>query len=214
MIPSHPPTPGDRAALAAFLTGPRCPEEALTLSEAQGFLFAVACAPRPVPPTEWLPEIFGEAEPDFSSHEEAERVLGTLMGIYNEVVGSAHGGQPHLPRDCPLRDNPVANLDTEAPLAAWARGFQTGHTWLQPMWDLPYPEALERELGAAILTLTFFGWGDEAATAMDEIAPGKPLPQIATLMLESLPLALMSYARLGLLLGEARQETGGDGGEA
>ncbi|MGD8320863.1 MAG: YecA family protein [Gemmatimonadota bacterium] len=212
MIPSRPPTPRDRAALAAFLEGPSCAADALSLGEAQGFLFAVACAPELVPPSEWLPEIFGEREPEFATTKEAERILGTLMGIYNEVVGSARGGKPHLPRDCRLRDDPVSNLDSDAPVAGWSRGFREGHMWLEELWDLPFPEDLDQELGGALLTLMFFGWGEGAGSAVEEIAPGRDLPDVAAVIQESFPVAMDSYARMGMLMEEALRDAGPAGG--
>jgi hypothetical protein len=41
----------------------------------QGFLFTVAFAPDMVMPSEWLPMIFGDAEPPFHSDKEAETRL-------------------------------------------------------------------------------------------------------------------------------------------
>ena len=51
-----------------------------------GFLTALAVGPALVPPSEWLPRVWGvqDEEPDFESLDQAERILGLLMRLYNQ----------------------------------------------------------------------------------------------------------------------------------
>jgi uncharacterized protein len=37
-------------------------------------------------PSEWLPVIWGDEEPDFETEAEMRTVLGTIMGRYNEII--------------------------------------------------------------------------------------------------------------------------------
>jgi uncharacterized protein len=39
-------------------------------------------------PSEWLPAIWGGDEPVFESIEQAQTVIGTIMGRYNEILGA------------------------------------------------------------------------------------------------------------------------------
>lgn len=43
--------------------------------ELAGFLFALACSPEPVMPSEWIPRVLGEGNGAFGSLEEAQRVM-------------------------------------------------------------------------------------------------------------------------------------------
>ena len=52
----------DPQLLTPFLDDPDRPAGTLRYHELQGFLFTVASAPELVPPSEWLPVIFGEAD--------------------------------------------------------------------------------------------------------------------------------------------------------
>ncbi len=49
--------------------------------EMAGFLFAVACAPELVRPSEWLPEILGESMETFGSLEEVQDTMNLVMGL-------------------------------------------------------------------------------------------------------------------------------------
>ena len=52
-----------------------------------GFLTALAIGPELVPPSVWLPLVWGhEKEPDFASAVEAEYMVGLLMRRYNDIV--------------------------------------------------------------------------------------------------------------------------------
>jgi uncharacterized protein len=78
--------PVDLDALDAFLLSGRAPEGSMGLSDLDGFLAGIAAGPELVTPGEWLPVVWGGGEPAFESVEEASRVLGTIMGRYNEIV--------------------------------------------------------------------------------------------------------------------------------
>ena len=54
----------DRQRLKRFLDDPACPADTLRYHELQDLLFAVVSAPVLIPPSAWLPVIFGEAVRD------------------------------------------------------------------------------------------------------------------------------------------------------
>ncbi len=199
----RPPRPADLKDLESFLDRPDHPDGALTLGETRGFLFAVACAPELIRPSEWIPEVFGGESPAFESAEEAERVIGALMSLYNEVTGLARASAARLPDACALHPDPLANLGSEAPIAAWSRGFREGHAWLDELWNAPLPGEVDQELGAVLTTLLFFGLGERAEFLIAEMMPSMSAPEAAALMQRVFPDAVVQYARLGRVLEEA-----------
>ena len=76
----------DLDALDAFLLSDRAPEDSMGLSDLDGFLAGIAVGPELVLPSEWLPCVWGGADPAFESVDEARSILGTIMGRYNEII--------------------------------------------------------------------------------------------------------------------------------
>jgi len=81
-----PASPVDLEALDQFLMSDSSPEDCMQLSDLDGFLTGVAIGPELVMPSEWLPAIWGGDEPVFESIEQAQTVIGTIMGRYNEIL--------------------------------------------------------------------------------------------------------------------------------
>lgn len=188
-----PALPG--APLQAFLEHPRRPPDTLKYHELQGFLFAVACAPELVKPSEWMPVVFGEHEAEYESLEEAQAIVGELMALYNLVNAAVFESRAALPTDCQFRPEALANLDDEAPVAQWSRGLLRGHQWLEESWEGYVPDALDDELGAMLMTLSFFASRELAeafcaATKLD-------LAEMATKSRGAFGHALAEYAHLG-----------------
>ena len=61
-------------------------DDAMVLSEFDGFIAGVAVCPELLMPSEWLPVIWGEDGPVFDSERKAQGVLGAVMGHYNDVL--------------------------------------------------------------------------------------------------------------------------------
>ena len=85
-----PPTPGlseaDLEMLDAFLMSDQAPENCMQLSDLDGFLTAVAIGPELVMPSEWLPMIWGDGEPEFETAEQAQGIINAIMVRYNEIL--------------------------------------------------------------------------------------------------------------------------------
>jgi len=76
----------DLEALEAFLMCDRAPADSMMLSDLDGFLTGIAIGPELVPPSEWLPMIWGGHTPEFIDHDEAAAIRDTIMARYHEIV--------------------------------------------------------------------------------------------------------------------------------
>lgn len=190
--------------LKAFLADPARPKGTLSYHELQGFLFALACSPDLVRPSEWMPEIFAGAEAEYADMDEANVVLGALMALYNEINAGVFAGEPSLPADCPFRRSILANFDDDAPISQWARGFIQGHQWLEESWDIELPDEMDYDFGAVMMALTFFA---SRRLAEDYLAGSSKsdLPAFAQSLKRIFSGAMESYALLGRTIADARR---------
>jgi len=73
--------------LGSVLESDALPLDAMDIGTLDGFLTAIVVGPELVPPSEWLPRVFGESRnPQFGSFEEAQRFTGLIMRFYNQIV--------------------------------------------------------------------------------------------------------------------------------
>ena len=187
----------DPGALRAFLEHPSRPAGTLTYHELQGFLFTVVSAPEMVPPSDWLPVIFGEEEAGFASPDEAQEILGQLMALYNTTNAAVLDPPTLLPGDCRLRDEVLANFADDAPLAQWSRGFLRGHQWLEELWE-DLPAEMAEELDATLMALGFFSSRQMAEDFHAEDTSGtQSFEAMADAIHRVLPTAVAQYAHMG-----------------
>lgn len=187
---------GAATGLAEFFAHPSRPPDTLRHHELQGFLFAVACAPDLVPPTEWIPEVFGGHEAGFDSLEQAQAILNELVALYNTINASVISDRPALPADCRFRRPAPANFDDDAPIACWSRGFLRGYQWLEEDWAPYVSDDLDQDFSLGIMTLTFFASRRLAAKYAKEMGRMK-LDEAATVIRRAFPLAIAEHARFG-----------------
>ncbi len=143
--------PVDLDALDAFLISDRAPEDSMGLSDLDGFLAGIAVGPELIMPGEWLPVVWGGAEPAFKSVDEARDILGTIMGRYNEIVR-------HL-ESAPDDFDPVfwEGRDGEAVVTDWAAGFLDAVLLRPKAWE---PLVRHTEAGVLMLPLLVLGAED------------------------------------------------------
>lgn len=203
-------TEDDVPALRTFLESPERPRGTLGYHELCGFVYAVVSAPELIPPSEWLPMIFDHADPNYADLYEAQGTLERLMTLYNQSNTRVLDRKTSLDPGVEFRDDVLANLDTDAPVSRWARGFVTGHSWLEEVWDDCVPDELEGEFAACLMTLSFFASRSLAEDFVKEtVAPGRAtdIETVAATMRELFPDALASYAELGRTIYEVRVRT-------
>ena len=190
------------AGLEAFLEHPSRPEGTLRYHELQGFVFAVLSAPEVVSPSEWMPVVFNDGEAGYQDLGEARRIFGELMALYNSVNAGITEELVSLPDDCRFREDILSNLDEEAPISQWSRGFMTGYQWLEETWEPYLIGELSEEFGTMLLVLSFFSSRSIAEAYRAELK-GDSLEEMATSMRELFPAVMHDHARLGRAISEA-----------
>ena len=192
-------------ALRLFLESRDRPAGTLGLEELQGFLFAVVNAPDLVAAAEWMPAVFNGNAQSFTSAEAAE-IPATLMTLYASVDDASGRVPDVLPPGCVFRDDAASNLESDAPVARWSRGFRKGHQWLRQSWEAAFSDGddaeVNRELAFVLITLTFFS-SRQVAEAVCAQTGGKDLSTVASAMARAFPLAVAQYVSFGRSL---RQE--------
>lgn len=76
----------DLSELEQYLDSDLSPDDCMGLSDLDGFLTGIVVGPELILPSEWLPVIWGNEEPEFESAGEAESIISLIMGRYNEIV--------------------------------------------------------------------------------------------------------------------------------
>ena len=96
-------------------------------------------------PSEWLPVIWGGAEPEFDSMEQAQRILNAIMGRYNEIL--------HLLRHAPEAFEPIfwTTEHGEVASADWAEGFMVAVELRPGAWEPLLDSEEDRQLLAPIV---------------------------------------------------------------
>ena len=133
-------------------------------------------------------------------------MLGELMSLYNAVNASVSSERATLPADCSFRDDVLANLDDDAPVSQWSRGFMQGHRWLEDLWDSYVPDELDDSFAAKLLALSFFASRDIAEAFRKESATDRSLEALATTIRGVFPNALAEYAHLGRSIAQVLAE--------
>ena len=105
--------------LDAFLASDDVPEGAMDVAMLEGFVTAMALAPRLVRPSQWLPWVWdpehGQAEPIFANHAQVQRVMDAILGLSNRVL--------HAFQTDPSSFRPVFQRRPEWSATRWCQGF-------------------------------------------------------------------------------------------
>lgn len=83
----------------------------MTLSELDGYVTGVLACPDVIPPSEWLPLVWGETgEADFPDQKNAEETIGAVMAHYNSVAEAMTGA---------LLVEPIYEVDPNSDETMW-----------------------------------------------------------------------------------------------
>ena len=100
-----------------FLLSGAVGDDAMLLSELDGFLTGLIVGPDMIMPSEWLPVVWGGEAPVFESERQAQAVIGLIMGHYNDIVRQ-------LDRN---RYSPIYDIDNDDSIF-W-------ETWIEGFWE-------------------------------------------------------------------------------
>ena len=147
--------------------------DGMTIAELDGYVAALIVCPDTIPPSEWLPAVWGE-DHEFGDVAEAEATIAAVMGHYNRIAREL----AEHPEDYP----PVLEIDPnggETLWEPWIDGFERAMR-LRP--DACEEIALsdDEEASASvsmIVALDDFYYGrseltEEAEDELDRLAPG------------------------------------------
>ena len=145
--------------LEQFLLGEALNDDAMLLSELDGFLAAVIVCPDRIAPSEWLPVIWGDEGPVFETERQAQTVTGLIMGHYNDIIGQLDRG----------RYRPIYDIDLDETVLweLWIEGYWRAMRLRPKAWsNLAQDE--DEDLQRALFVLTRLG---EFAEHPDDFEP-------------------------------------------
>jgi len=149
----------DLDALDAYLMSDRSPADCMLLSDLDGFLTGIAIGPELVLPSEWLSHVWRGEAPEFADEDEAQAILGAIMGRYNEILRQVADDAVE-PIFWQGRDDVVIAMD-------WAEGFMEAIMLRAEAWEKLFKSKRHNDLLYPILALC----SDENG------APLLPLPE-------------------------------------
>lgn len=128
-------------------------EDGMLLSEFDGFCAGVIVCPEMIPPSEWLPHVWGAVgTPDFETEQALQNALDLIMGHYNDVAKSL------MPPE--FEYGPVLEHDTrtdETIWEMWVSGFERAMRLKTDSWQ-KIVESEDEEAAASVkLMLTLHG---------------------------------------------------------
>jgi uncharacterized protein len=140
----EPMTREEVTRLADFLSSDAVPEETLTIDELDGFMAALVCSPDLVPPSEWMPVVWGGEWPSWDSMREAREILGLTMQLWNNCAQTINAGSGYIPiltirHDESGEDVPAAD--------GWCYGFALGIRLRDDLWSRDRSRKLRELLG-------------------------------------------------------------------
>ncbi len=79
--------------LEKFLYSDAVSEDAMLLSELDGFIAGIAVCPALIMPSEWIRVIWAGEEPVFENEAQAQNIMSILMGYYNDTLHALDKGK-------------------------------------------------------------------------------------------------------------------------
>jgi len=125
-------SPAELDELDNFLASPELEERSMDVSMLEGYLTAIVIGPQVVMPSHWLPWVWdraeGQAEADFDSLDQANRIMNLLMRFMNGIARSF--------MDDPASFEPIYWREVHWGAAEWCEGFLLGTQFNDDAWGL------------------------------------------------------------------------------
>jgi yecA family protein len=107
------------------------PGETMSLEELDGFFCALICSPEVVPPSEYMPHIFGSELVQgrwVSTMEKEQELMNLLSRHWNAIATTLLRDEPHAVLIGEYGNDSMTGLD-------WARGFELGMSLRDDSWN-------------------------------------------------------------------------------
>lgn len=128
-------------------------EDGMLLSEFDGFCAGVIVCPEMIPPSEWLPPIWGSSGmPEFETEQALQNALDLIMGHYNDVAQSL------VPPE--FEYGPVLEHDErtdETLWEMWVSGFERAMRLRMDAWERIVASADEEAAASVSMMLSLHG---------------------------------------------------------
>jgi uncharacterized protein len=151
-------------ALLKFLNHLSRRDAVLDYHQIQGLLYAMACSPEPIKPSEWFELIWLSDEPQFDDAGEAKTFYRLLLELSQDI-----GEAARQERYRPAID--AGGTCSVAALLGWCDGFLTGHQYLENLWvvtlDTLDDDRLFEQVAATLDWAAAFICGDVVDLAAD-----------------------------------------------
>ena len=126
----------------------------IDLSEFDGFLTAIVSGPNAIPPSVWLPVVWGDEEPVWKTPAEFESIFGLVVRHMNSIASFLAEDRDNFE---PIFNERRGKGKTHLIVDDWCTGYMMGVALDEPAWQLASPAV--RELIAPIeLFGTEDGW--------------------------------------------------------
>ena len=110
---------------------PEKDEGIFCLSQLDGFLTAVASGPVMIPPSQWLPAIWGDFEPEWESEEEFQSILLLMTSIMNSNIETLMNRPERFE---PFFNEHFSDGKTFTIVDEWCEGYMRGVSLAQDLW--------------------------------------------------------------------------------
>ena len=185
--------------LAARLDALPADCDAMLLSELDGFLTGIIVSPEAIPPSEWLPAIWGGdgGEPAFTSKNDLEEFFGLVLNHYNSIAsGLMDDGE-----GC----QPIFDVDGDEILwRTWISGFETAMALRPDSWRAIL-DSDDEEAASAFSLIAALAMIADGATS--EELEGAKVDEISEAAPEIIPDCVQTLAAWGLTHSEAAGPT-------
>jgi uncharacterized protein len=126
----------------------------INVGELDGFLTAIVSGPVLVPPSAWLPAVWGDEEPVWSSMEEFQSVFSLIMRHMNSIAGMLQFDRAHFE---PLFAERRVKGKTQLIVDEWCCGYMDAIRLNPAAWQLG-DEAVKQMLAPIDTYGTEHGW--------------------------------------------------------
>jgi uncharacterized protein len=143
-----------------FLLSEAVGDDAMLLSELDGFLAGVIVCPDLIIPSEWMPVVWGDDEgPMFEDMEQVQAVSKLILDHYNDIIRQLDNG----------RYSPIFDIDIDDTILweTWIEGFAEAMRLRPEAW-ITYTENEDADLYQSLFVL---GRLKELATSPNDIEP-------------------------------------------